>query len=37
LENPLRTQAFRLVRNQGALLKAGSVPSKNRNDEAGPA
>jgi|GEM_PF-5211983 len=37
LNNPLRTQAFRLVRNRGALLKACAHTSKRGNDDCGPA
>ena len=37
LNNSLRTQSFRLVRNLGALLKVYVHPSKKRNNECGPA
>ncbi len=37
LKNPLRTQAFRLARNLGVILKVCVHPSKNCNDEFGPA
>ncbi|WP_198588797.1 type 2 periplasmic-binding domain-containing protein [Alloalcanivorax mobilis] len=37
LKNPLRAQAFRLARNPGAVLKMCVHPSKNCNDEYGPA
>ena len=37
LNNSLRTQSFRLVRNLGALLKVYVHPSKKCNNECGPA
>jgi len=37
LNNSLRTQSFRLVRNLGAFLKVYVHPSKKRNNECGPA
>jgi hypothetical protein len=37
VKNPLPAQAFRLARNLGAILKVCVHPSRNCNNEYGPA